>query len=429
MKDLTPQAIVQATAETACLQARIAELENTLAAQQLEIEIADLQMLRAYNFLLSIYNVVPGLLFVVDDQGVVRRANLEAGRLLGCSEMALRGQRLVDLMEGGHAEVKALLQHPDRPAIRREVSFVGVDNSLIPVYLSMRATRLDEEDRVHLVAVGVDLRERRQLEISLRHAQKLESVGQLTAGIAHEINTPMQFIVDHMGFLAEGVNNLIRLITYADRIVLPNQQQAWALEKSAADFDFFSSRVPKAIDRINDGVRRVTAIVNGMRAFAHPGVRHEMANLNQLVESSLLLAGSLYRQVAKLECQLAPDLPQVPCIPGDIGQVVVNLVSNAAHAVRAQYGDGDEGRIRLSTRLAPDRKHVLLICEDNGGGVPEAVQHRIFDPFFTTKSVGEGSGQGLSICQNIVSVRHHGSLRHEAVVPQGARFIVELPLE
>lgn len=428
MNDLTPQAIVQASAETAVLQARIAELENALAAQQLEIEIADLQMLRAYNFLLSTYQVVPGLLFVVDDQGIIRRANPEAGRLLGSSELALRGQRLVDLMDGGQAEVQALLQHPDRPAIRREVAFLGANHEWIPVYLSMRATRLDDEDRVHLVAVGVDLRERRQLEISLRHAQKLESVGQLTAGIAHEINTPMQFIVDHMGFLSEGVSNLIRLVAFADRIVLPNQQQAWALEKSAADFDFFASRVPKAIDRINEGVKRVTAIVNGMRTFAHPGVRHEMADLNQLVESSLLLAGSLYRQVARLDCQLAPDLPQVPCIPGDIGQVVVNLVSNAAHAVRARHGADDGGWIRLSTRLAEDRKHVLLICEDNGHGVPADVQHRIFDPFFTTKAVGEGSGQGLSICQNIVTARHHGSLRHEALQPAGARFVVALPL-
>ncbi len=413
--------------DVARLRARIAELENELSSQQLETEIADLQMLRAYNFLLSIYNVVPGLMLVVDDRGVIRRANEEAGRMLGCSEQALRGHLLTDFMMGAQAEVQALLQNPDRTAIRREVEFNTVDGDYFPVYLSMRATRSDDEDRVHLVVMGLDLRERKQLEMSLRHAQKLESVGQLTAGIAHEINTPMQYIVDHIGFVEEGLNNLIRLVKFADRIILPTQEKAWQMEKSAADFDFFASRVPKAIGRIHDGVSRVTDIVNGMRAFAHPGVRHEMSDLNALIESSLLLASSVYRNIAKIDRQLTP-LPQVPCIPGDIGQVVVNLLTNSVHAIRDFYGDDDKGVIRLKTGLTDDGESVFFSCEDNAGGIPESVRHRIFDPFFTTKRVGEGSGQGLSICQNIVSTRHQGSIHYEPVLPHGARFLITLPL-
>ena len=413
--------------EIAQLRQRIAELENELSSQQLETEIADLQMLRAYNFLLSIYNVVPGLMLVVDDRGVIRQANAEAGRILGCNEQTLRGHLLTDFMAGAKAEVQALLQNPDHPAIRREVEFNTVAGDYFPVLLSMRATRSDKVDRVLLVVMGLDLRERKQLELSLRHAQKLESVGQLTAGIAHEINTPMQYIVDHMGFVEEGLTHLIELVQFANKIILPTQEKAWQLEKSAADFDFFASRVPKAIGRINDGVGRVIDIVSGMRAFAHPGVRHEMSDLNALLESSLLLASSLYRNVAKIDRFLMP-LPQVPCIPGDIGQVLVNLVSNASHAIREFYGDQEQGVIRLKTGVCDDGESVYLICEDNAGGVPASVQHRIFDPFFTTKRVGEGSGQGLSICQNIICTRHQGTIRFEPVLPHGARFIITLPL-
>jgi len=229
------------------LRQRIVELENELSSQQLETEIADLQMLRAYNFLLSIYNVVPGLMLVVDDRGVIRQANAEAGRILGCNEQTLRGHLLTDFMAGAKAEVQALLQNPDHPAIRREVEFNTVAGDYFPVLLSMRATRSDKVDRVLLVVMGLDLRERKQLELSLRHAQKLESVGQLTAGIAHEINTPMQYIVDHMGFVEEGLTHLIELVQFANKIILPTQEKAWQLEKSAADFDFLPVVSPRRL--------------------------------------------------------------------------------------------------------------------------------------------------------------------------------------
>jgi len=264
-----------------------------------------------------------------------------------------------------------------------------------------------------LLVVAVDLRERKRLEMELRHAQKLESLGQLAAGIAHEINTPMQFISDNLHFVGQAVGDLVAL-------------SDGTADRSAVDIEFLRKRLPRALDRAQEGVARVSRIVGAMRLFAHPGVTPEPVDLNALVENAVTVASNSYKYVADLDLGLS-EVPTVLAVRGDIAQVLLNLITNAAHAIEERVGStGERGNLRVGTRCTTAGRVEVLI-EDDGSGIPDEIAHRVFDPFFTTKPVGKGTGQGLAIARTIVVDKHGGELVFERVQPHGTRFIVSLP--
>lgn len=413
----------------ASLQARIAQLERMLESRDSEIALAEYQIGRAYDYVSGLLDVVPSLLMTIDHQGLIRRANAEAQLLLG---QELVGMPLRNLLPDYDDIIPPLLRDHDRGTIRRETVMKPANGDAMPILLSIGKQTIDVGDRATMVLSAVDLRERTRLEVELRHAQKLESIGQLSAGIAHEINTPMQFINDNLNFIAQSVNSLMTLISLAEDLLgktLPSEQirAELAREGAALDVAFIQQRLPRAISRALEGVGRVSHIVDGMRVFSHPSLDAEPVDLNALIANALTISRNEYKYVAELVFEPG-NLPVVVAIRGDLGQVIINMITNAAHAITEQFkSSGERGLIRVSTTHIDESRHTQIIIEDNGTGIPDAIRHRIFDPFFTTKPVGQGTGQGLSICHSIVVDRHGGSMRVEQVSPHGTRFVITLP--
>jgi PAS domain S-box-containing protein len=280
--------------------------------------------------------------------------------------------------------------------------------------------------------------ERQQMEIQLRHAQKLEFLGSMAAGIAHEINTPTQYIGDNATFLNEVLPGLLDcvdgqrrfLLHLRDRQALPAGGAELLEQITRLDLDYLAEEVPKAIRQTLDGVARVSTIVRAMKDFAHPGGEAKTAtDLNAAIRSTLLVSRSEWKYVATLETDLDPGLPLVPCVPGEINQAVLNLVVNAAHAIEEQLGQrnsGQLGLIRISTRRLEDE--VRISVSDTGAGIPEAIRDRIFEPFFTTKPIGRGTGQGLAIVYAVVVDRHGGRVTLDTETGRGTTFHLHLPL-
>jgi PAS domain S-box-containing protein len=271
-----------------------------------------------------------------------------------------------------------------------------------------------------------------RLEAELRLSQRLEAVGQLAAGVAHEINTPIQFVGDSLHFLENSYGDLQRLLdeyrALLDEISDdPAHRQRIEQAEEAADLAYLRERLPAALERTKNGVDRVATIVLAMKDFGRPSqVEHAPADLNEALRSTLIVSSNEYKYVADVETSF-DDLPRVVCNINELNQVFLNLIVNAAHAIGDAAHDGRRGTIRIRTASALD--HVVVTISDDGPGIPDDIRPRVFDPFFTTKDVGRGTGQGLAISRSIVVDKHAGSLSVDSQPGDGAKFTVRLPLE
>jgi signal transduction histidine kinase len=270
---------------------------------------------------------------------------------------------------------------------------------------------------------------RRRLEDELHHAQKLEAVGRLAAGIAHEINSPIQYIGDNTRFLADAVESLSRMLDLQRKELEASSpaEVIGRLSRAGEELDlpYVRAEAPRTVARTLEGVRRVATIVRAMREFAHPGQGEPVASdINRALEATLDVARNEYRYVANVITELG-DLPLVICRPGDLNQVFLNVIVNAAHAIAEVVdGSGTRGTIRVRTRTEGDS--VVVSVSDTGAGIPASIRDKIFEPFFTTKDVGKGSGQGLAIARSIVEA-HRGTITFETVPGQGTTFHVRIP--
>jgi two-component system, NtrC family, sensor kinase len=279
-----------------------------------------------------------------------------------------------------------------------------------------------------------EMQERERIGIELRLAQKLESVGRLAAGIAHEINTPIQYIGDSVLFLETAYEALDQMRTaYLTALEqLGEAAPAAAVRKDvqateeALDLPFLRNEIPRAFERTKGGVERVAAIVRAMKEFAHPdSAEQNPADLNRALQTTLLVAHSEYKYCAQIETQFG-ELPDVICNVGELNQVFLNLIVNAAHTISESGKDAQTGRITITTAAAGE--HVQISVIDNGCGIAAENLDKIFDPFFTTKPVGRGTGQGLAITRAIVVEKHGGSIDVHSEVGRGTRFVLQLPV-
>lgn len=286
------------------------------------------------------------------------------------------------------------------------------------------------------VAVKRDVTQQRALEEQMRSSQKLESIGQLAAGIAHEINTPTQYVGDNTRFLKEAFEDLLVPIESLSGMLenkeapMPDKQALETLRKAMeeADVEYLTEEIPRAVDQSLDGIRRVTEIVRAMKDFSHPGGEKTGVDLNRAIDSTLTVARNEWKYVAELELDLDPKLGTVPCIPGDFNQVILNMVVNAGHAITDRLGPDSAEKGQIAVRTRRDEEWAEVRISDSGAGIPEENLAKIFDPFFTTKEVGKGTGQGLSISHNIIVKKHGGTLSVESEVGKGTTFVIRIPL-
>jgi signal transduction histidine kinase len=318
-----------------------------------------------------------------------------------------------------------------RVGLEAEVKQRNIELGQLNQELQRQTTRLTE--MFHQLEWEVQQRQRAEME--LRQAQKLQSVGQLAAGIAHEINTPVQYVADNIHFLAESFNDTQALIAQHKQAAaeLPPSLEHEALRRQmaeaakAVDLEFIQENAPDAFARAVEGLERIAAIVSAMKQFAHPDEREKSpADLNRAILATLTVARAEYKDVADVETELG-ELPLVRCYLGDLNQVFLNLLVNAAHAISDVVAKtGGRGRICVLTKREGDE--VRIDIADTGCGIPEAIRLRVFDPFFTTKEVGHGTGQGLAIAHSITVDKHGGALTFESEVGKGTTFTLRIPI-
>lgn len=299
-----------------------------------------------------------------------------------------------------------------------------------------RKTRELSMERQELEQALADLG---KAQAALLQAQKMESIGQLAAGIAHEINTPAQYVRDNVAFMYKAKGMIDQVVDKAFEVVEAARAQGVALELVAAldaqlassKFQYLRTQAPDALQQSLEGLDRITKIVSAMKAFSHPSAgEKEPVDLREVVVTTVTVARNEWKYVAVVDTDFADDVPQVPCLRDEIGQVLLNLVVNAAHAIADTLvpGGREQGRICIALRRAGD-SHVDLRVSDDGPGIPEAIRNKVFDPFFTTKPVGKGTGQGLAIAYSTVVEKHQGRIFFETPADQrGTTFVVRLPL-
>jgi signal transduction histidine kinase len=277
--------------------------------------------------------------------------------------------------------------------------------------------------------------ERRRAEMALAQSRKMESIGQLAAGIAHEINTPIQFIGDSIAFIRDSFEELngVRRDCLALCAALEQsgdqggRDEALRRLREGMAWEELESEVCEALDRTQEGLRRVSEVVSAMREFSHPSGREkERADLNHAIQNTVTIANSQYRHVAELVAELG-DIPPVRCHLGEINQVLLNLIVNAAQAMEDSANGGERGAITVRSRLAGDSVRVE-VC-DTGPGIRDEIRRRVFDPFFTTKPVGRGTGQGLALAHASIVKKHGGRLDFESRVGEGTTFWFTLPID
>ena len=307
-------------------------------------------------------------------------------------------------------------------------------------YLGLTVNPLNGEDNgiLSLTIIGADITERRKMQTQLQQAHKMEAIGQLAAGIAHEINTPVQFVGDNTRFFQEAFDDLIQIIK--------KQQEALVAAKSNSltekliqnteelieemDFEYLEKEIPVAIEHSLKGVKRIAKIVQAMKIFAHPGmVAKEPVDINKEIEKTVTITRNEWKYVADLKTDFDESLPPVLCFRAEFNQAILNLIVNAAHAI-AEVNKGNnsqKGTIHISTTYEGDQAKICI--GDTGAGIPEKIRHKIFDLFFTTKEPGKGTGQGLAISHSVIVEKHKGTLTLETQEGKGTTFIIGLPME
>ena len=378
------------------------------------------------NVLRTMIDLIPAFIYCKDAQSRFTACNKLVANRMGVAPEDLIGKTDFDffpreMAEKFYNDEQALLKSGTPLVDHEELAFDKLSGTNRVIVTSKVPLHDANGNLTGLVGTGFDITERKAAEERMASSDRLESIGRLAAGVAHEINTPIQFLNDSVSFIREGVEELL---AYIDKLhaAIPAQQE------KDDDVEYLREELPPALTRVADGLTRIAEIVRSMKHFSHADQREMSAvDLNASIASTLVIARSEYKDVADLETDYSA-LPPVICHGGQINQVVLNLVVNSAHAI-ADFVKKHGGRGKISLRTAVDGDYALISISDTGGGIPEGIRARIFDPFFTTKEVGRGTGQGLSIVRNTIVKGHGGLLDFECEMGKGTTFHVRLPIQ
>jgi two-component system NtrC family sensor kinase len=398
---------------------------------------------------------IPSMLIGMDPRGRITRWNLTAANTFGIDVRDAVGRMIGECgIRWLHPEMKAEIERwltteswyrcDNLPyEFEGKTRFLGFQILRIPV---------QSGEPVGFIITGADVTDRRVLEEQLRQAQKLEAIGQLAAGIAHEINTPTQFVGHNIRFLKDSWEPIAEFLNFCGTLqaesvagpISPEHLKQFSELHQKCDLEYLLKNIPTAIDHSLEGVNRVAKIVKGFKEFSHPGSEEKrLINLNQSIETTISVSKHEWKYCADLVTALDPELPLVPCLVGEFNQVILNLIVNSAHAISSvlekrsdekhsddkngdQKNGSGKGTITISTRQ--EGEWVRISVADTGGGIPVEIRSRIFEPFFTTKEVGKGTGQGLALAHAAIVNRHQGQLWFESEMGIGTTFIIRLPL-
>ena len=397
----------------------------------------------------AIHLHVIDLIAIIDSEGRRMYTSPSYQFVLGYSEAEIAAHSSMDLLHPEDADqaLKALRDlMKGQPTQRLEYRLRHKDGRYLHFESTAAIIPDPDSNTVRALVVARNITERRQaeqnrmaMEVQLRQAQKLEAIGQLAAGIAHEINTPIQYIGDNATFLRDSFDETFSLMGRLMAQLMEiralggtaGDLAGKALDNLAdTDLDYLGTEIPKAIQQSLEGVSRISKIVSAMKDFSHPGSESKVhTDLHRSIESTITVSRNEWKYVASLETDFDPALPLVPCFPGEFNQVILNLLVNAAHAIegsKASRPEGALGKITVKTLLHTDEVEVSV--SDNGIGIPEDIQQRIFEPFFTTKPVGRGTGQGLAIAYKVIVDKHRGRILLDSALGRGTTFRVFLPL-
>ncbi|HKW99844.1 MAG TPA: ATP-binding protein [Bryobacteraceae bacterium] len=386
----------------------------------------------------SIYDSAIDAIVTVSCDGRITSWNKGAERMFGSTEAEAAGRPLAPfLAEASRKPYSDELDRVREGGTGKLLELAGLRRDRAEFPLELTIAGWTTKRRAFFTSFIRDTSERRALEAQLTQAQKLESIGHLAAGVAHEINTPIQYVGDNTRFLDESFRNLDRVLKSYGTLVNAAEEAGVLQEEirqvlaaaEEADLEYLNEEIPRAIQQSGEGVDRVATIVRAMKEFSHPGTAEMKAiDLNHAIESTLTISRNEWKYVADVETDFDPQLPVVRCLAGEFNQVILNLVVNAAHAVADVKTRGSaKGKISIQTRRDGDWAEIRI--GDTGTGIPENVRAHIFTPFFTTKEVGRGTGQGLAIAHTVVVAKHGGTLDFETEVGKGTTFIVRLPID
>ena len=275
------------------------------------------------------------------------------------------------------------------------------------------------------------MKELKEAETQLVESEKMASLGQLTAGIAHEINNPINFVTSNVKPLNRDVHMLLDTVDTMEKLVyedIPVEEKRKQIEeyKSDIDYDYLKDEIGQLLHGIGEGASRTAEIVKGLRIFSRLDEDDlKKADINEGLDSTLIIANNLFSNVVKVEKQYN-NLPLIECYPGKLNQVFLNMISNAVYAIKKQHGEKEGGLLTIKTYLSDDN-YLAISIADNGTGMDENTRKKLFEPFFTTKDVGEGTGLGMSIAYNTI-IKHNGLIEINSELGKGTEFIIKLPL-
>jgi two-component system, NtrC family, sensor kinase len=409
-------------------QAELMEANDKLKAEIIQHKKLEGSLAQSKANFASIVEFNMSGMLVVDCDDTVIYSNRAAVSFFSADGKSLVGRKFEIPQQNGNRQEVGIIRldgtSGTASALIEEITWLRKDARLY-VFMDITAQKTTEENEKHY-------------EVKLRQAQKLESIGQLAAGIAHEINTPTQFVADNNRFLKESIEDLARILEVYDRLVVSTKEAKGSEEllaeietiKEDIDLAYLRDEIPAAIAQSLEGIKRISEIVQSMKEFSHPGGKDKcLVDINKSLLSTITVARNEWKYVSTLETELDSYLPAVPCFAGEFNQVILNMIINAVHAIETGRGDDTEtlGRIDITTTHTDN--HVEIAIKDSGTGIPPDVQAHIFDPFFTTKDIGKGTGQGLALAWDVIVNKHSGEILCESVVGEGTTFRIRLPLD
>jgi len=404
------------------------------------IKATEKSLQQSHNEMEALLSAISSILIEINTADRVIRWNRKAAETFGILSSEASGMAIMELpvdWDTGQIQEGINICRDTRQTYRlNDLGFTRQDGRKGILGLTFSPFYNNKKRASGILIMGADITDRKNLESQLAQAQKLESIGQLAAGIAHEINTPIQYVGDNTQFLKQAFEDIFHVLEkyghLADTVINggdPRDCIAGINEAIAdADLEFLRREVPDAVEQTLQGVNRVSGIVKSMKDFSHPGSEEKVAlDINKALESTLIISRNEYKYVSDAVTDFDKNLPPVNCFAGEINQVFLNIIINAAHAIADTInGDtGAKGTITVRTRNTGNAAEIAI--SDTGKGIPEKDLPYIFDPFFTTKEVGKGTGQGLSLSYATVVEKHGGTLYCTSEPGKGSTFVLRLP--